>query len=61
MNQITKNFAVEEFEKSSTAEKYGYNNKIPEKYLGNVERLAKILQQIRDNCGGSIIISSGYI
>ena len=60
MNQITKNFAIEEFEKSSTAEKYGYNNKIPEKYRDNVERLAKILQQIRDNWGEAIIISSGY-
>ena len=41
MNQITNNFAVEEFEKSSTAEKYGYNNKIPEKYRDNVVILAK--------------------
>lgn len=60
MTYLTKNFSLEEFEKSSTADKWKINNKIPEKYMDNVKRLSQILQQIRDNWGDSIIISSGY-
>ena len=60
MTKLTNNFTLEEFYKSSTADKYKIDNKIPEKYLNNVKELAKHLQIIRDMWGDSIIISSGY-
>ena len=58
--QLTKNFKLEEFEKSSTAIKYHIDNTISEKYMNNVQKLAEILQIIRDAWDAPIKINSGY-
>ena len=61
MEQITKNFTLEEFTRSETAERMGIKN-VP----GNRERLAivnlcaKLLQPLRDIYGKPIRINSGY-
>ena len=61
MEQITKNFTLEEFIRSETAERMGIQN-VP----GNRERLAivnlcaKLLQPLRDIYGKPITINSGY-
>ena len=58
--QLTKNFKLEEFEKSSTAIKYHIDNNIPDKYMNNVQKLAELLQVIRDAWDAPIKINSGY-
>ena len=58
--QLTKNFTLEEFEKSTTADKYKISNKIPDKYMNNVQKLAELLQVIRDAWDAAIIVNSGY-
>ena len=58
--QLTKNFKLEEFEKSSTAIKYHIDNNIPDKYMNNVQKLAELLQVIRDAWDDPIKINSGY-
>lgn len=61
MEQITKNFTLEEFTRSETAERMGINN-VP----GNREKMAivnlcaKLLQPLRDIYGKPIRINSGY-
>ena len=61
MEQITKNFTLEEFTQSETAERMGIKN-VP----GNREKLAivnlcaKLLQPLRDIYGKPIRINSGY-
>lgn len=57
---LTRNFTLEEFEKSKTAETYGIDNRVPKKYIRNVQALAEQLQVIRDMVGIPIHISSGY-
>lgn len=58
--QLTKNFKLEEFTKSATAIKYHIDNNIPEKYMNNVQKLAELLQIIRDEWDAPIKINSGY-
>lgn len=58
--QLTKNFKLEEFEKSSSADKYHIDNNIPDKYMNNVQKLAELLQIIRDEWNDPIKINSGY-
>lgn len=58
--KLTKNFDLEEFTKSPTADKYHINNSIPEKYIDNIKVLADFLQIIRDMWKEPIIINSGY-
>lgn len=60
MTNITQNFTLEEYQRSSTAEKYKINNIVPPKYKDNMNRVLSLLQVIRDAWGGPIIISSGY-
>ena len=61
MEQITKNFTMQEFTRSETAEKLGIQN-VP----GSRERLAivnlctKLLQTLRDAYGKPMTINSGY-
>jgi uncharacterized protein YcbK (DUF882 family) len=53
MDKITKNFSREEFDcKDGTP--------VPEKYRGNLERLCRNLQVLRDDIGEPIHITSGY-
>lgn len=58
--KLTKNFTLEEFERSSTATANHIDNKIPEKYYGSLYKLANMLQKIRDRFGKPIRITSGY-
>lgn len=60
MNNLTKNFSIEEFECSNKAEQLGINNKVPQSLMDNVQHLANHLQIIRDALDKPIIISSGY-
>ena len=60
MTNITQNFTLEEYQRSSTADKYKINNIVPPKYKDNMNRVLSLLQVIRDAWGGPIIISSGY-
>jgi len=58
---FSKNFTLKEFEKSDIAEKYGINNKMPEKYYNNAISLCKyVLQPLRDFLGKIVNVSSGY-
>lgn len=58
--RLTKNFTLEEFERSKTAETYGIDNRVPKQYIRNVQALAEQLQTIRDMVEIPIHISSGY-
>lgn len=58
--KLTNNFALEEFERSSTAAAHSIDNKIPQKYYGSLYKLANMLQKIRDRFGKPIRITSGY-
>lgn len=60
MMKLTKNFTLEEFERSKTAETYGIDNRVPKQYIRNVQALAEQLQTIRDMVEIPIHISSGY-
>lgn len=54
-------FTIEEFEKSETANKLGYNNHIPVSLYPNVQALIKnVLEPIRTHEGRPIFINSGY-
>lgn len=58
--QISKNFNVEEFERSETAIKKGIDNRIPDDALLNIVALVEnVLQPLRDVIG-PIHINSGY-
>lgn len=57
---LTKNFALSEFEKSDTAIKKGIDNSIPQEYVLSLQGLAEnVLQPVRDKFG-PVIITSGY-
>lgn len=59
--RITKNFTLEEFYSSITADSMGIDNKPNEKIKNNILILTKeILQPIRDSYGKPIIVSSGF-
>lgn len=59
--KITDNFTLEEMLVSSTANKYGINNKPDAIAKANMTMLCKkFLQPIRDGYGKPIIITSGY-
>ncbi len=59
--QLTKNFALVEFERSETATRYKLDNSVPKAVLPNVQRLAELLQYIRDELKlKRIDISSGF-
>jgi uncharacterized protein YcbK (DUF882 family) len=57
---ITRNFSLDEFTRSETAEKLNIDNSIPEKYVANVHNLAvNVLQPTRDKIG-ALRINSGF-
>ena len=61
MEQITKNFTLEEFTRSETAEKLGIRNEPDSRAkLAIVNLCAKLLQPLRDIYGKPIHINSGY-
>lgn len=56
-----KHFALSEFTRSETAEKYRVNNEPPLEYVRNIECLvAIILDPLREVIGHPIYITSGY-
>ena len=58
---ITKNFKLEEFAKSETAQRKGINNSIPAELIPNIKALCEnVLQPLRDAVGVPVKISSGY-
>ena len=63
MNEkISKNFSLQEFEKSDTATRLGIDNKIKsEEIKDNIKELVEnILQPLRDRWGEPLFINSGY-
>lgn len=58
--ELTKNFKLEEFTKSSTATKNGIDNTPSEEILENIKYVAEQLQLIRNSYKMPIHISSGY-
>lgn len=58
--KLSKNFDLEEFEKSQTATRLGISNKVPPELIPNIQKLVdNVLQPTRDNFG-YVNISSGY-
>ena len=59
--QISKNFSLEEFERSDTAKRLGIDNHVPQFAIARLRTLCeKVLQPVRDHFGVPIIITSGY-
>ena len=58
---ITEHFTVEEFERSSTADRLGIDNRVPEALIPNLRALCvELLEPLRAFAGKPIVISSGY-
>ena len=62
MGDISKNFSLQEFEKSDTATRLGINNAIKDGFIKeNIKALVdNILQPLRDKWGEPLPINSGY-
>lgn len=59
--QLSKNFSLDEFLKSSTATRYKINNTPNNNVINNLKDLCiNVLQPIRDNFGKPLTISSGF-
>ena len=59
--KISKNFTLEEFIKSDTADRYNIDNTPSEEIKKHIiELVEKIMQPIRTKWGKAIIINSGY-
>ena len=59
--RLSQNFTLEEMTASATAARLGIDNTPSETVKNNLKRLAtEIMQRIRDQWGGPIIVSSGY-
>jgi zinc D-Ala-D-Ala carboxypeptidase len=58
--KLTESFAQSEFEHSNYAIRHGIDNRVPAHLQENLERLAHVLQHIRDYLGEPVVISSGY-
>ena len=61
MRKLSKNFSLEEFEKSNTASAKGIDNSVPTDLIGNIQALVdNVLQPLRDLYGKPIRFNSGY-
>ena len=59
--RLSKNFTLDEFLVSQTAERHGIDMTPPEPVIDNLQRLVDtIMQPLRDDVGSPIFISSGY-
>lgn len=59
--RLSKNFTLDEFLISQTAERHGIDMTPPPHVIDNLQRLVgSILQPLRDETGHPIVISSGY-
>jgi len=60
MVRLSKNFTLQEFTKSQTAERLGLDNTPNEEHLENAKKLFdNVVQKVRDNFGVTVI-NSGY-
>lgn len=62
MGDISKNFSFIEFERSSTGQEAGIDNRITSKAVADAikELTITVLQPLRDSIGASLVINSGY-
>ena len=59
--RLSKNFTLEEFERSDTAKRLKIDNHVPQFAIPRLRTLCeKVLQPVRDHFGVPIIITSGY-
>ena len=59
--RLSKNFTLEEFERSDTAKRLKIDNHVPQFAVERLRTLCeKVLQPVRDHFGVPIIITSGY-
>ena len=59
--RLSKNFTLEEFERSDTAKRLKIDNHVPQFAVPRLRTLCeKVLQPVRDHFGVPIIITSGY-
>lgn len=57
---LTQHFTLEEFEASSTASSYGIDNTAPRDVIIPLYFLAELLEDIREEIGKPILVTSGY-
>ncbi len=59
--KLSKNFKLEEFERSAYAARNDLSNRVPESLLPNLQDLVdRAVQPVRDLLGEGVVISSGY-
>jgi len=59
--KLSPHFDLSEFERSTTATRYGIDNHVPEALIPNLKRICEnILEPLREFAGQPIIIGSGY-
>lgn len=58
--KLERNFYLAEFTDSFIASRLGLSNDVPGRLMGNLRRLAKAMQHVRDFLGHPVIITSGY-
>lgn len=60
MGDLTKNFSLDEFTQSDTAEKLGIANMPTSAALIRLKHHATIMQEVRDIVGRAILLTNGY-
>jgi zinc D-Ala-D-Ala carboxypeptidase len=60
MTKLTEHFTLEEFTRSTTANKLKIDNSVPDELMQNVQFTATQLELVRKALGTPIIITSGY-
>lgn len=58
--KLTANFTLAELTASAKARELGIDNTPPDSLLSNLQRLANMLQAVRDNLGVPVTVTSGY-
>ena len=59
--QLSEHFTLEEFQRSTVAQKHGIDNTVPVQYIPTLQQLCRtVLEPLRKFAGQPIIISSGY-
>ena len=58
--QLTENFTLEEFTRSTTASRLKIDNRVPGELMPNIQLTAIKLELVRQALGKPIVITSGY-
>ena len=59
--KLSEHFSLEEFENSSTASKYGIDNRVPEEFIPSIQNLCvTVLEPLRVHFNEPVKISSGF-